>query len=127
MSQAELAKAAGLGQSDISKLELGGSKRTTAVVALAKALRVPAAWLEFGEGQEPRWSTTQGVDSPAPPPDGYADRREVSDSDWATLSAVKAFLPESELAEMRDRYKEFERKVRQEIADAAGVNRKVEK
>lgn len=40
---------------------------------------------------------------PAPPPN-FADRHDISDSDFATLQAVKGVLSEAELAEIRARY-----------------------
>lgn len=119
LGQVELANAAGLGQSDVSKLELGTSQKTTAVVALSRALRVPPNWLEFGEGPEPLWHTTDGVNAPAAPPPKFEDRRQVDDSDWATLTAVKALIPEAELVEMRARYAAMRQQVAEEIAATA--------
>lgn len=46
MSQHDLAKAAGMGQSDISKLERGTMSETTAIVRLAMALDVSPIYLE---------------------------------------------------------------------------------
>lgn len=54
-SQTQLAEAVGLKQPDISKLELGLMQKTTAIARLARVLRVPAVWLEEGEGPEPDW------------------------------------------------------------------------
>lgn len=39
---------------------------------------------------------------PAPPPD-FADRREVSDSDWAALTAVKTLYTHDEIEDMKTR------------------------
>jgi len=55
MTQAGLAKASGLKQPDISKIELGLILKTTGIARLAGALQVPVAWLEEGQGQEPLW------------------------------------------------------------------------
>lgn len=55
MTQAGLAKASGLKQPDISKIELGLIQKTTGIARLANALHVPVAWLEEGLGQEPEW------------------------------------------------------------------------
>lgn len=46
MTQMELAEAAGVKQSDISKLERGDSRSTTNLVALAMALKVDPGWLD---------------------------------------------------------------------------------
>lgn len=46
MTQGELAKAAGMKQSDISKLELGNTQETTGIVRLAIALGVSPVYLE---------------------------------------------------------------------------------
>jgi SOS-response transcriptional repressor LexA len=47
MTQAQLAEASGLQQSDISKIENGKVQSTTAVVELARALQKPPEWLRF--------------------------------------------------------------------------------
>lgn len=46
MTQGELAKAAGMKQSDISKLELGTTQETTGIVRIAMALGVSPIYLE---------------------------------------------------------------------------------
>lgn len=56
MTQAGLAKASGLKQPDISKIELGLIQKTTGIARLAQALGVPVDWLEQGLGAEPVWS-----------------------------------------------------------------------
>jgi SOS-response transcriptional repressor LexA len=53
MSQEELAKVAGLKQSDISKIERGIIRRTTAVIELARALQCSPNYLALGEESEP--------------------------------------------------------------------------
>lgn len=55
LTQAGLAAAAGIKQSDVSKIEGGRILQTTAIARLAAALRVPALWLEIGDGAEPDW------------------------------------------------------------------------
>jgi SOS-response transcriptional repressor LexA len=54
LTQQQLASEAGLQQSDISKIERGQIQRTTAVPALAKALRCNPYWLDTGDG-DPEW------------------------------------------------------------------------
>lgn len=50
LSQEQLASVSGLQQSDISKIENGRIAKTTAVPALARALRCDAHWLDTGDG-----------------------------------------------------------------------------
>lgn len=50
LTQAKLADLARLKQTDISKIERGAIKRTTAIPALAKALQCDPHWLDSGEG-----------------------------------------------------------------------------
>jgi hypothetical protein len=38
---------------------------------------------------------------PAPPPRDFADRREVSDSEWDTLQAVKVLFTPEQMADLR--------------------------
>ena len=59
MTQAQLAHASGLQQSDISKIENGKVQSTTAVVELAIALNKPPEWLRFAGyvAQEPALPT----------------------------------------------------------------------
>lgn len=53
LSQVELAKAAGVGQSSVSEVETGESRspRGTNLVELARILRVSPHWLATGKGQ----------------------------------------------------------------------------
>ena len=50
MTQVQLCALSGVKQSDISKLERGDSLKTTALVAIARALGVRADWLDTGDG-----------------------------------------------------------------------------
>lgn len=50
MTQAQLARSAGMRQQSIALLEAGKSKRTTRIAELAKALGVRSDWLATGEG-----------------------------------------------------------------------------
>jgi transcriptional regulator with XRE-family HTH domain len=52
-SQEQLAEFAGLGQSDISKIERGDSQQTAKIAQLARALRCDPLWLATGDG-DPR-------------------------------------------------------------------------
>lgn len=50
LNQADVAKTAGLKQSDISKIESGQIRETTKLLGLAKALKCAPDWLESGKG-----------------------------------------------------------------------------
>jgi transcriptional regulator with XRE-family HTH domain len=52
MTQAQLARKAGLSVSTIRDLESGKNRATTRLLQIAKALRVNPAWLETGKGQK---------------------------------------------------------------------------
>lgn len=52
LSQEQLAAAAGMSQSDISKIERGDMQTTTRMVHLARALQSDAFWLATGEGSQ---------------------------------------------------------------------------
>lgn len=62
------------------------------------------------EAKYPGWS-----DEPVKPPNGYKDRHEVSNSDFATLQAVKTILSEAEIADIKARADEIERRVTERI------------
>lgn len=65
LTQQQLAAEAGLAQSDVSKIERGQIQRTTAIPALARALRCNPHWLDTGNG-EPQWDNTSNtIDGPA--------------------------------------------------------------
>lgn len=59
LKQIPLAKAARVGQSDVSKIERGEIQQTTAIARLAATLNVDPLWLETGEGKEPDWTAVQ--------------------------------------------------------------------
>lgn len=50
ITQVQLSALSGVKQSDISKLERGDSLKTTALVALSRALKIRAEWLDTGDG-----------------------------------------------------------------------------
>lgn len=50
LTQEQLSDAAGVAQSDISKLERGDSQKTTSLIRLAKALGCNPEWLDTGDG-----------------------------------------------------------------------------
>lgn len=55
LRQEDLAAKAGVGQSQISKLENGTTSETAAIAKIARALAIPVDWLELGDGPEPDW------------------------------------------------------------------------
>lgn len=59
MTQSTLATKSGLKQSDISKLEIGTMKSTTAIVKMANALGCSVSWLDSGKG-DPWPSSSNG-------------------------------------------------------------------
>lgn len=108
MTQSQLAKAAGLKQPDISKIELGLIEKTTGIVRLAEALRVAPKWLETGEGSpEPN---SQQVDISGRPGEGVAQTVSLSGLTvvpsiaWGDLmtkalpSVFKVELPDNSMA-----------------------------
>lgn len=60
LTQGQLAEQSGLKQPDISKIELGRIQKTTAIPALARALRCNPYWLDTGEG-EPDWNSNNNT------------------------------------------------------------------
>jgi len=61
-TQRQLAERAGMSNAYVSILERTGtpsalweSPKVATIEKLAKALRVPVAWLAFGQGREPAW------------------------------------------------------------------------
>lgn len=54
---------------------------------------------------------------PPPPPPGFADRHEVSDSDWATLEAVKLLMTDQEIASLRRRASAVQQKALEQLLE----------
>jgi transcriptional regulator with XRE-family HTH domain len=75
--------------------------------AVAKALGISIA--ELMGGSEPRR-----------PHGNFADRHEVSESDWALLQDIKSAAFESEIEAIRQRARELQRRVDQRIAELKG-------
>jgi transcriptional regulator with XRE-family HTH domain len=116
LSQAHLAERAGLKQSDISKIENGKISKTTAMARLSHVLRVPAAWLELNEGQEPDWSDD------SEPPKASAEPGERDALLERMLIAYKAILPTDRanyVAQMERRAGEI-REIEKRLRERAG-------
>lgn len=54
LTQAQVGEMSGTNQAVIQKVENGNSMRPRALVAIAKAVNVNPAWLQFGEPYAPR-------------------------------------------------------------------------
>ena len=68
MTQTQAAKASGVLQSDISKIERGDTERSTGLIALARAYGVDPTWLDSGDGF---------LDGQVVPAAGSANRSEL--------------------------------------------------
>ena len=81
------------------------------------------------EARYPGWAeqATTGASGSRVPGNRFEDRHEVSDSDWGTLQAVKAMLPERDLQDIRDRHAKLKQQVIEEISNMSDRSRKVEK
>lgn len=94
LKQGELAKRAGLQQSDISKLENDRMHSTTAMARLAHVLQVPARWLELNEGEEPDWDA--GLTGASEAHEAHLIRRPPSSLTPRQYDALYATLTEPE-------------------------------
>lgn len=87
LTQTQVAKIAGLKQSDVSKIERGLISQTTKMLGLAKALRCRPEWLDSGNGLvdavEASQMPMQAMESPAP----YAPVLMQQYDHW-TLAAI---------------------------------------
>jgi transcriptional regulator with XRE-family HTH domain len=59
LTQPQLARLAGVGQTAISKLERGDTQKSPGIARLADSLSVSARWLELGIGPTPDWGSTE--------------------------------------------------------------------
>lgn len=90
LTQADLAKLAGITQSSVALLENGSSKTSHNAVELAQALEVPVEWLLNGEGAV---DACAEKDSPIPDA-GYVDISRATHKSLDTLAARLTFLRE---------------------------------
>lgn len=95
MTQAQLAKASGAGQSDVSKIERGDIERTTHIIGLATALGCDPRWLDTGDGPSP-WSedlhpnTTNGYKGKSVAGNTKPSTARYNDRRYPLLSSVQA-------------------------------------
>jgi hypothetical protein len=97
----------GVGRGTIQRIYEGGSPRVSSLEKIADRARVKTAWL------------MQSAEPP-PPPKGFTDRREVSESDWALLQDIKRAAFDSEIEVIRKRAVELQRRVDERIAELKG-------
>lgn len=103
LSQEQVASAAGVTQSTIGNIEAGLRKNPRELLAIAAAVKVSPEWLKTGRGD--RKSGSVGAPPPAPPPPGFKDRHEVTESDWALLQDLKTVFSPEELEAIRAKAK----------------------
>jgi len=78
----------------------GTAPKRTRLPYVAQALQTTVKDLVSGNGGPP----APGVlNAPPPPPAGFQDRLQVSESDFGVLLDVKLVMTEKELADLRDR------------------------
>jgi hypothetical protein len=91
----------------------------SAAVATAEARRLgllpPAPPTHAHAPTEPQFSFS--VSEPPPPPLNFADRHQVSPSDWATLQAVKLVLDDRDLDSIRRRAAALMERAKSELAE----------
>jgi transcriptional regulator with XRE-family HTH domain len=99
--QAEVARRVGVSPPTVSDWISGKIKKIewAHAVKVADLYGFNAIWVASGEGP-------MRASEPPPPPNGFADRHEVSESDWALLQSVK-MLPAKEVEAIRARAKEI--------------------
>lgn len=116
----DLMKEVGVGRYSYWRDLLAGNKSFGEKIArrIEDCLRLPDGWLDVDR--------SRGQAEPAKPPSAFQDRRQFSESEWATWQAVKMMVPEDELADIRRRHAALEEKVRRDMeaknaAAAAGA------
>lgn len=95
MTQDQLAKEAGAGQSDISKIERGGIERTTHLIGMATALKCDPRWLDTGDGpppwtDNPHTKNTIGNKMPAAQGNAKPGTMQYNERRYPLLSSVQA-------------------------------------
>ena len=105
---ADVVRVSGQSSSVVSQWMNKGSKRIhtirkmSAAIALGNASGYSPLWI--AEGIEPKKQAPhpkKPVAAPPLPGRDFADRREVSETDWALLQAVKIVVPEAEKDRIR--------------------------
>ena len=110
LTQQQLANAAEVKQSDVSKIERGDTLTSRGIARLAKALEVDPLWLERGEGPPPNWSDAQhasgGIVVPTPARAQKLSQLQTEDAPRVTwgviLTTEAAQLPDLFWTELPD-------------------------
>jgi transcriptional regulator with XRE-family HTH domain len=128
-SRRDLQLAAGVSSSVVSQWLGKGTKEiksignTAAAEKLAQSTGYALLWIAKGQGPKkpPRAAAPppqHTAREPAPPGYGFADRLEVSPSDWALLQDIKVAATDAEIADLRARAAHAREVVRREIEAA---------
>lgn len=85
---------------------------------LAEKLNLRPDYFEGYEAVENglRFSVAEPVPAPPPPPADFKDRHLVTDSEWATLNAVKLLMSDHEIAELQERARRLEERAREQLS-----------
>lgn len=106
--RAKLMRSTGLTKGRVSQLfDEAQPFGERAATALARRIGRPDDFFEGGV------ATRLIAEEPRPPGPAFKDRHEVSDSDWATLQAVKTILSDAQLEEIRERFRVVEARAEQ--------------
>jgi transcriptional regulator with XRE-family HTH domain len=129
----DLQQAAGVSSSVISQWLGKGTKEiksigdTAAAERLAQATGYALLWIAKGQGPKKpaaaaraaaHPTTVLKAEEPAPPGPRFADRMQVSPSDWALLQDIKVAATAAEIADLRARAAQAREVVRREIEAA---------
>jgi transcriptional regulator with XRE-family HTH domain len=130
----DLQQAAGVSSSVVSQWLGKGTKEiksigdTAAAERLAQATGYALLWIAKGQGPKKSTTATRAApapattvlkaEEPAPPGPRFADRMQVSPSDWALLQDIKVAATAAELADLRARAAHAREVVRHEIEAA---------
>lgn len=84
---------------------------------LAEKLGLPQDYFEAYSATDSglRLSVAEPTPAPPPPPADFKDRHQVTESEWATLNAVKLLMSEQEIAELRERARRLEERAREHL------------
>lgn len=88
---------------------------------LAQKLNLRPDYFEGYEAAETglQFSVADSMPAPPPPPADFKDRHLVTDSEWATLNAVKLLMSDHEIAELQARARRLEQRAREQLSKLA--------
>jgi hypothetical protein len=96
-----------VGRGTFQRIQAGGQPQMASLAKMAEQLRIKPEALIAGPG-------------PRRPPKTFADRHEVTESDWALLQDIKTAAFESEIKAIRERARELDRMVELRIEKLKG-------